>query len=226
LDDPPLAPLKREKDLAHEGLARALETPDLRTETVLAAVNTRRSVLGLGPIAALTPLTSLRDGLGVVAAAPVPRLPKVQAAADIGRFRDILALIRDPETSASCAQAIEELTALNADPAVADGVAREHFLQTALDAVERCMLEGGPRVVEALRSEHAAARTALVEEEQHRAEHREREVWAAVWEALHALEGDPTASWTARHRRWHPPAVKARLVRKLGGRAYLEKFPW
>jgi hypothetical protein len=57
-------------------------------------------------------------------------------------------------------------------------------------------------------------------------EERERRTRAAVHEAIRSLEGDPTASWDAKHRRWMPVAVKVRLIAKFGGRRFLELFPW
>jgi hypothetical protein len=132
-----IIPLQREKDAARENLSRALQVPDLKPDQVLAAVNLRRSVLGLAPIAMLDPETSLRDGLAATAApTQLHQIPKAQAAADIAKLRDVMAVVTGIETAARSTRAIGELTALDADPAVASGVARERLLQSALNFIE------------------------------------------------------------------------------------------
>jgi hypothetical protein len=54
---------------------------------------------------------------------------------------------------------------------------------------------------------------------------REAEVQAGVRTAIAALRGDPWSDWMQRHRRWHPIAVKARLVRQVGRKVYEGAFP-
>jgi hypothetical protein len=56
-------------------------------------------------------------------------------------------------------------------------------------------------------------------------EAREAEIRAGVRAAIAALRRDPGADWMQRHRRWHPIAVKARLVRLVGRKVYEGAFP-
>jgi hypothetical protein len=55
---------------------------------------------------------------------------------------------------------------------------------------------------------------------------RQREVADAALAAVRSLQGAPSADWTAKHRRWHSPAVKAKLVGALGAKTYMRAFPW
>jgi hypothetical protein len=57
-------------------------------------------------------------------------------------------------------------------------------------------------------------------------ERRRIELRDQMFEALQAADGDPSADWTLGHRKFHGPALKARLVERLGARAYATKFPW
>lgn len=128
-----IAPLAREQATAKESLLQALGISALTSEGLLDAVNARRSVLGLGPILTLTTTTSARDGLvaGPTALTPT-RVPKAQATIDVQRLKEDLARLAGEEIKAICQAGSEQLTALNADPAVADGVIREGFLKAAI----------------------------------------------------------------------------------------------
>ncbi|MEX1138916.1 MAG: AAA family ATPase [Bacteroidota bacterium] len=138
-------PLKREESQANQQLLRALDIPRLETEKLLEAVNNRRSILGLSPIATLTVTTSLKDGLATTAG-PVQtqRIPKVQATADIKSLRELLAGLSARGTSTSCELLIKELTALSTDPLTADNVTRERLLRSALNLIneEACPVCG------------------------------------------------------------------------------------
>ena len=54
---------------------------------------------------------------------------------------------------------------------------------------------------------------------------REAEIRAGVRAAIAALRRDPGSDWMQRHRRWHPIAVKARLVRLVGRKVYEGALP-
>jgi recombinational DNA repair ATPase RecF len=132
-----IVPTKRERDQALEQLLRALDIPTLSAEKLLGAANSRRILLGLGPIAVLTPTTSLRDGLVASAAAsPSSRVPKVQATTDLRNLREVIARMVSAETSALVTAAITELSSLNSDSAALNSVTRERFLQAALSLID------------------------------------------------------------------------------------------
>ena len=130
-------PLKRERDVARDALLTALDVPRLSEDEVLAAANAQRKFLELPPLSALTATTSLRDGLEAVGKEKgVQAVPKAQALADLARLRELLQRSTGPEERKRRADIIEELDALRQDPAVESSVARERFLQIALDQVE------------------------------------------------------------------------------------------
>lgn len=129
-----VGPLKRETEQAKDYLLRALEIAQLTTEALLAAVNQRRAMLGLPPIAALAATTSLRDGLSTLAAAqPARRVSKIQAAADIKKLRDALGKLGAPDIAATSSRIVERLKELSSDAALAEGVTRESLLNAAID---------------------------------------------------------------------------------------------
>ncbi len=131
-----VAPLKRERQQARDHLLRSLEIPDLDSERLVVAVNTRRSLLGLGPIPVLTPTTSLRDGLTGSPPAARPRVPKQQATADIKKVRETLAALTETETTTLRTRVTRELTNLSGDPLVVANVEKERFLQSAITLIE------------------------------------------------------------------------------------------
>jgi len=135
-------PLKREREETQEQLLRAIEISDLSPEKLLAAVNVRRALLGLGPIAVLTASTSLRDGIVAAGTDTVrpTRVPKSQAVADLKNLSELIGRLASTETISLCQTLLEEVTKLNADPLVADSVTRERFLESALAFIddEKC----------------------------------------------------------------------------------------
>lgn len=131
-----VAPVEREKKQVQDQLLRALEISDIDSATVLKAVNARRALLGLAPITDLTPTSSLKDGLATAAASTSRGVPKVQAAADLKKLREVLGRITAAATASSCTNLIRRLTSLNADPSFAEGMEREAFLRSALRFVE------------------------------------------------------------------------------------------
>jgi|SRR5215471_8986488 len=132
-----VAPLERAGEQARDSLLRALEVSQLTSESMLAAVNARRAVLDLPPIAALTSTTSFRDGL-ITAEQPasIRHIGKAQAVADVKRLRATLGKLQSPKIASTCSTAIEQLSSLSADPVASGGVTRERFLQTALDLID------------------------------------------------------------------------------------------
>ncbi len=117
-------------------LALALEIPELVTEKLLEAVNSRRTVLGLGFIETLTGTTSLRDGLETSTKAAVPsKINKTQALCDMKRVRELLQRLCADETSTECNDLLDRITVLSTDPTVADNVSREKFLRTAINLI-------------------------------------------------------------------------------------------
>lgn len=130
-------PLLRARAQAAEQLLRALEIDEVSAAKILAAVNARRTILGLGPIAKLRATTSLKEGLGLQASLVQPaRISKAQALADLQKVRELIDQTRSEEVRGYCATAIERLEALSSDPKTSDSINRERLLSSALAYVE------------------------------------------------------------------------------------------
>lgn len=127
---------KKARIQTRDHLAQALEIPELITEKLLEAANSRRTILGLGSIETLTGTTSLRDGLetGIKTIAP-SKINKIQALSDVEKARELLQKLCADETSAECNDLLNKITMLSTDPAVADNVSREKFLRTAINLI-------------------------------------------------------------------------------------------
>ncbi len=136
---------KKVRNEARDHLAKALEIPEFTSEKLLEAANSRRTLLGLPSIEALTGTTSLHDGLKTVGkGAPAVKLNKAEAVADLKVVRDSCAALSAPDMASKCADILNQVTELSADPTVAESVSREKFLRSAIDFVtdESCPVCG------------------------------------------------------------------------------------
>jgi recombinational DNA repair ATPase RecF len=129
-------PLKRARTQAHEQLLLALDVSNWNTAKVLAAVNARRSILGLAPLGAIAATTSLRDGLDAAGSPAPARLPKAQALAGLRELRELLTQLGSEQTKRLCAHGIALLQPLVSDPNALDSVNRERFLKSAIGYIE------------------------------------------------------------------------------------------
>jgi recombinational DNA repair ATPase RecF len=118
---------------AIDKLTTALDIPQLSKTAVLDAVNPRRAMLGLAPLAGFDVATSIRDGLGTSTTSTPVRVPKAQAAADLEGLRKALSELEAEPVRQSCATAEAMASDLAKDPAVVDGLSREDLLKSALN---------------------------------------------------------------------------------------------
>lgn len=139
--------------LARQNLLRALGVPELTKESVLAAANAQRSILGLPAIPALTSSVSLKDGLATPTPAMPLRIPKAQALVDIRAAHEALAEISNDSTVTAVAEITGDLTKLVNDPAAAEAVKRETFYTAGISLLEAevCPLCDTPWSLEELR---------------------------------------------------------------------------
>ncbi len=129
--------LEREKEESKQQLLRALEITEFTQLKLLDAVNQRRKILGLGPITVLNSATSLKDGLvAELPTAQTRHIPKIQALADIQKLHDIFASITSETENSTYTTIIKELESLKNDPGAKDGMAREHFLKSAVSLID------------------------------------------------------------------------------------------
>lgn len=121
---------------ASADLSAALDVQALTPATILAAVNPRRSILGMDAIQELSATTSLRDGVSPAAGSSAPTVNKTQVLADLNTARDSLQALAMPEYATAVQSATESLTELVSDVALLEGANRESMLRTALALYE------------------------------------------------------------------------------------------
>lgn len=136
-----IAPLDGSAKQAKEQFLRVTGLTDMGKEAVLAAANSRRTILGLPAITEFTPTTSLKDGMAAKTLEG-QRIPKAQAIADIKAVREALAALVSTETKALLDDAVTQTKALADDPIAVAGTKQESFLRSGLDLAifEACPL--------------------------------------------------------------------------------------
>ena len=145
------SPLAAQRSTAGSALMRALGIDELAQGSLLEAVNAKRSILNLPPLAKLDAGTSIRDGLETQAATPQVKVPKAEAKKDIVALREaldehILMEQQNGNTQTSApgnglvsiervnarSKAIELLEGLKEDVNSLTGIEHEQMLATAL----------------------------------------------------------------------------------------------
>lgn len=128
-----IKPLDDNKKIAREELTRAFGIAQLTVEELLTETNKRRILLALPEILKLESNTSIKDGLATLSGVVmVSKVPKPQALDDIKNLSIILDSIAAPEFQASCKAVLVEVTDLNTNAAILEGLSEESLLQTAL----------------------------------------------------------------------------------------------
>ncbi|MFZ5863221.1 MAG: AAA family ATPase [Nitrospirota bacterium] len=115
-------------------LLRALGIPMLKKDQIIEAVNRRRQVLGLDPLTDLGADTSLKAGLGGVAAPSArQKISKTQALDDIAALSQQLTGPEPGAVAASRAAVVDTLQKLQQSPALFRSLRRQAFLRSGLD---------------------------------------------------------------------------------------------
>jgi len=115
-------------------LLRALGIATLKKDQIIEAVNKRRQALGLEPLADLGADTSLKAGLGGVAAPSAKqKISKTQALADITALSQQLAGPEPVPVASSRAAIVAALQKLLQSPALLRSLRRQAFLRSGLD---------------------------------------------------------------------------------------------
>ena len=128
-----LKTLEPQRNTAAESLRRALEIPELKQVPMLQAVNKKRALLGLAPLANIEATTSIRDGLDSSAAPAAVKVPKVQALADVTAAKDEIEALVAHDHQEQVAAARDALLKLKANEAKLDSITRDSMLATALE---------------------------------------------------------------------------------------------
>jgi recombinational DNA repair ATPase RecF len=203
---------RAEKD-AIDKLKTALDIPQLSKKAVLDAVNPRRAVLGLAPLADLDAATSVRDGLATTTARTPGRVPKAQAAAHLEGLRKALSALEAEPFRRSCATAEAMASDLAKDAAAVDGLSREALLKSALELYDGtvcpvCDTEFDPETF----TDHLAGKLAHLEAVAKRRAALEDEIKPI----LDALHGAGTALTTMiGHAGQFSPKVDAKAIEDL-----------
>ena len=122
------------KATASDSLLRALNIPKLSAFAVLEIANAKRAVLGLAPLKALDPDTSLKDGITTVAAGQSStKIVKTSAVDDLKILNEWTAHIATAEFKVATTNSTEALTSLQKNEAYLQHATREAFLQKALE---------------------------------------------------------------------------------------------
>ncbi|MFI5195891.1 MAG: AAA family ATPase [Chitinophagales bacterium] len=125
--------LKKVSDAAGDNLAKALDITELKSENILHAANTRRTILGLPLIDTFTATTMLSDGLTTIAkASTAPKINKAEALLDFKNIRQLLQVWGKQLFIEQCEEAQKELSTLANDPAIAGGISKDQFLRNAI----------------------------------------------------------------------------------------------
>jgi len=131
-----LAPLASATAQARDNLLRALDIATLTADNVLAAANPQRALLGLPPLAELTPTSSLKDGMSTPSPLKPQRIPRAQAIQDIRTTREALAQLGSTSTAKLITEVTADLQALVSDPTISVGVKRQTMYATGLELIE------------------------------------------------------------------------------------------
>jgi AAA domain len=118
----------------------ALGISEVRSSTLLAAVNVKRVALALPALTKLETTTSIRDGLETQGGLSASKVPKAQAKTDIADGSAALGAIKSTETKAAWAGVAAAVTALKENEAKLADITRDGMLATALSLFdeERC----------------------------------------------------------------------------------------
>jgi recombinational DNA repair ATPase RecF len=127
-----LKPLDSLKTSSAENLMRALGIAEIKASGLLEAVNAKRAVLDLLPLAKLEATTSIRDGLETQGPTTAVKVPKAQAKEDIVAAGAAIEALGTPEAKATRDAAVAALNELKANEARLTDVARDALLESAL----------------------------------------------------------------------------------------------
>lgn len=114
-------------------LLSALDRPKLSKTDMLEAVNPRRELLGLKPLADIDNATSVKDGLTNSVIVVTQRVPKAQAGNDLSTVKQKLESMESEGFKESCATAEAMTNALLKDEWIMNGLSREELLKSALE---------------------------------------------------------------------------------------------
>jgi recombinational DNA repair ATPase RecF len=122
---------------AKEQLERGLGIPNLTPQDVLLAANLQRGVLGLPPLAELTAVTSLKEGILTTPGAKVsPRIVKSVATAELLQLRTDLGISSNADTAAEVTKALTFLKAMIASEPLLKKLTQEGFLRTGVSFID------------------------------------------------------------------------------------------
>lgn len=126
--------LQLEMQQAKNALLTALDIDN--DASILSAINVRRHQLGLEPLAEIKAGVSLKAGEKEEDKVQAHRIPKVQALADMKKLKSVLEEGVSTAITELVSECLVELKRLSQNSAIARGVEKEQFLQSALSYIE------------------------------------------------------------------------------------------
>lgn len=139
---------------AEDSLKRHLDIPAPKAEDLLAAVNKRRTVLGLSSLEALTKETDVSEGIGKGAAEGDSGPSKESALVDLTALLQLIDAGLEASTKTVVLTLRKDYAALDAEPGLLDTIKRQPFLQAGLGFIDgpRCPLCDTSWDIDALRT--------------------------------------------------------------------------
>ena len=127
---------KTQSETALESLKRHLDVPALKGDDILLAINKRRVLLALQPIAELKKDTDLSEGLSSADAQDAGSLTKETVLADIKALREAVADGLETGLAETVKLLLQNLEKLEKDSSLLLSIRRHAFFQTGLDMVD------------------------------------------------------------------------------------------
>jgi energy-coupling factor transporter ATP-binding protein EcfA2 len=145
---------KTQSDSAEESLKRHLDIPVLKSEDLLAAVNKRRTLLGLQQIAELKKETDLSDGLATSQAQETVGQNKESALADVKVLAEAVEKGVESPIKTTVESLLKNIAKVEGDPSLLPMIRRHSFLQAGLDLIygPQCPLCDAEWEIDKLRS--------------------------------------------------------------------------
>lgn len=129
-------PLLKQKDDARQQLLTALDIQEFTGERVLAAVNIRRTQLGLASLLTLTATTSFIEGLAQQGAVKLINISKTNALLEIASVKTLLTTYIASGKSQNLKDIKTKIDVLSVDKVSLTILTREKFLRSAISILE------------------------------------------------------------------------------------------
>lgn len=145
---------KTQSDSAEESLKRHIDIPILKSEELLAAVNKKRTLLGLQPLVELKKDTDLSEGLATGTAPELVGQNKESALADVKVLAEAIKKGVEAPITIAVESLLKNIVKVESEPSLLPLIRRHSFLQAGLDLIDgpQCPLCDAEWEIDKLRS--------------------------------------------------------------------------